>query len=148
MFWSAWSLRMRDPSSPKITSSVRCTLLSMPRSGPFKRERMLFIPVGGNGSLKEPTVDQCIDRIVAHNHNELLPPGIVLSRHDVGMVVRGITADSCGLPVMRVAMDGPFTYDLGTDELPPVSSWSTAAMKEPRMHHDRPSPPSDLPKIQ
>jgi hypothetical protein len=84
-----------------------------PDTGPKARGYRFLGEEGG--SLALPTWGDFIDRVIAHNHVKLLPKGCALAKSDVAAIVLGLTADQCGIPVLRIAMDDSFTTDLGMD---------------------------------
>jgi hypothetical protein len=67
------------------------------------------------GTLESPSIEQFIDRIVAYNHQVLIPSKIPPSRYGVLMVVLGIVAESTGVPILRIALEDSLTIDLGLD---------------------------------
>jgi acyl carrier protein len=109
---------MEFPLSPQVVGDLARSLEAvgclLPVLGPFKSVRVFLIMQDPGGTLESPSIEQFIDRIVAYNHQVLIP-SIPPSRYGVLMVVLGIVAESTGVPILRIALEDSLTIDLGLD---------------------------------
>ncbi len=108
-------LPTHDRESDVISHALRAQGLKAPGLGPYSRNRLLGIPLPHGGSLEKPTISDFIDRTVALNHSVIYPSVVSLLSYAVSMIILGITAETAGVPIMRISMDDSFTYDLGID---------------------------------